>query len=489
MPPTSTRSRPLRRRIQLSQRWAQALLNLLLAGLFSLLVLAALAIPFLRQPGWLFLLLIGGWLLFQAIQQVLSRYLQGLWRGEVGKYQTLLEAYNTSLRETNDLEAILENLCRTLADLLQAQSSAILLYNTEQHSLHLAVIAGPMPDKLYQSLPVDLDPTQLRGVKPVAALPESALKQGLLALNIHLLAAMTLNRELIGLICLGPPHRAASFPLAAQHQLQVLAGQSSLVIKNARLITDLEATVQQLALTYRRTIDAQEQERRSLAVEIHDDILGRLTTMTLSLRNCRTWLEKKPEQVQTWIEHLEQETQDVNRRLREITQGLHPTVLTDLGLIAALQAYLDSLARQAWPPSAPREIVLTAQGFQQQRLGDLRLERDIYNLTRQALDNAIKHAAAEQIFIHLHWWGDEIRITVQDTGKGLKDAPEVLMGQNGRLGLLSIHQRARAWGGQVNFASQAGYGTTIRAMVPVEHPSDSPHTLQVFSQYLERLTA
>jgi signal transduction histidine kinase len=258
----------------------------------------------------------------------------------------------------------------------------------------------------------------------------------------------------------------------------------ALAVKSAYLLADLAEALSKLQLAYRRTIDAEDEERRRLAMELHDDILSRLTTMTLALRHGQKQLSVNPEQVQGCLEMVEYETQSINRRLREITQGLHPSVLVDLGLISALQAYMDSLVKKSLPASAPGLITLTAQGFNGDRLAEPNLERDLYFITRQALDNAIEHAHADQVFIHLRWREDAVSVTVQDNGRVMKEPPEQLMGQNGRLGLLSMNERVLTWQGRLTFHTTPGNGTTVQVRVPIDQPSRQPAHLQAFTQLL-----
>ena len=157
----------------------------------------------------------------------------------------------------------------------------------------------------------------------------------------------------------GSPYSAETL-----HWLEGMTGQLALIVKNAWLVSDLEETLNKLQLAYRRTIDAQEEERRSLATEIHDDILGRLTTMALTLRNSQKSLESQPAQVQTWLKGLEKETQELNRRLREITQGLHPSVLADLGFRAAdCVAFEDSSNGLRAATAAGLKTVITPNRF------------------------------------------------------------------------------------------------------------------------------
>ncbi len=224
-----------------------------------------------------------------------------------------------------------------------------------------------------------------------------------------------------------------------------------------------------------------------MAIELHDDILSHLTSMAIMLHNSRRHLGTDPTQTRYCLEILAEEIQYLNYRLREITQGLHPSVLTDLGLIPALQAYIDSLARQPLPDSTPKTIALTAQGFNGNRIPKQKQENDLYYLTRQALDNALVHAHTEQVFIHLRWGQEAISITVRDKGRGMKDAPEALMGQNGHLGLLSMNERALAWRGRLAIHTAPDQGTTVQARIPINQPTDAPSHLQTFTQYLTKL--
>lgn len=401
-------------------------------------------------------------------------------------YRQIVEEYGQVVREMSDLGGLLQYVTQTLHETLDAESVSVWLYHAQDHILVLSSFVGTIAANDLAELPVDIESKRLHITRRVSTLPESALRHGLMASGVQVITSMNWGDELIGIIGLGHHRFGKGHSNETMHLLDLMAGQSALAVKNACLISDLEETLSKLQLAYRRTIDAQEEERRSLAAELHDDILGRLTTMALTLRNSRKYLASDPDQVRSWLEALEKETQDVNRRLREITQGLHPSVLTDLGLISALRAYVDSIAKKSLPPSAPRAVTLTAQGFGDEGIADQKLEHTLYQIARQALDNAVAHAHADQVFIHLRWREDSVSITVQDTGRGLRDVPEALMGQNGRLGLLSMNERVRAWGGRLNIHTVPSQGTTVHARLPIAQQSSAPTHLQAFTQHLAR---
>ena len=433
------------------------------------------------------------WIIFGLIFVWIGSRLPFILHPERWAYQRIIERYNLLVRQVSDQEILLDRMAHLLYQNLGLEHLSIWRYQSENGLLILSRQVGTnvkqadTGSEVLTELPLDLSPQQLQGAWPVSALPESALRQGLLASGVQLATSLSLGHEVIGLLGLGSAHSGRGYNSETLRWLDWLSGQLALAVKNAYLITDLEETLTKLQLAYRRTVEAEAEERRRLAVELHDDVLSRLTTMTLTLRNSQRCLASEPVQVQNWLEMLEQETQSLNRRLREITQGLHPSVLVDLGLIAALQAYMDSLARRSLPDSAPHTITLTAQGFAGDRLAAPNLERDLYYITRQALDNAIMHAQAEQVFLHLRWREDAISLTVQDTGRGMKDKPEQLMGLNGHLGLLSMNERALARRGRLTFQTNSGRGTTVHVHIPIDQPSPAPTHLQAFTHRLRRV--
>ncbi len=466
------------------ERQVYGLMTLLVTSLLTLLLYMVLSLFSVPSNYRMFVCALGALLIFAVLYPWLEVGLERISRPERLVYRQLLEEYGQVVRGTADLSALLPYVTRTLYESLNVNHTTVWLYQAEDSLLTLAYAEGVMPTPHLSELPVDLELKQLYGTQGSSTLPESALRQGLMAVGIETVASLSLRHELVGMIGLGSYRHGQSHRHETLRVLDLLAGQLALAVKNSRLISDLAETLDKLQLAYRRTIDAQEKERRNLAVELHDDVLSRLTTMGMTLRNSQRQLTNNTAQVQAWLEMLEQETRYLNHRLREITQGLHPTILTDLGLIAALQAYLDSLTKHALSTSAPRTVDLTAQGFGEARIQDQKLERDLYYITRQALDNALKHAQAEQIFIHLRWRDDAVTITVQDTGMGLKGAPELLMGQQGHLGLLSMHERVLVWRGRLSFQSTPGRGTTVYARLPISQSSPNPTHLQAFTHYL-----
>jgi signal transduction histidine kinase len=399
-------------------------------------------------------------------------------------YQKIITQCSHYTSKVSDPEILLDKMTHLLYTTLETETFTLWRYDGDENSFCMLRTSGAALSSKLAELPVDIPADTLRKTVAVSNLASSALKQGLVAANIKFFTTLNLGETVIGAIGFGPSALVSNFTARHREWLRVLAGSLTPLLHSSMLSLKLAQTAENLHLAYRRTIDVQDNERRSLATELHDDILGRLTTMALTLNKSQKEVRTRPVEVQNWLGTLEGETQSVNRRLREITQGLHPTVLTDLGLISATRAYMDTLAKQPRRHHTRQTVTLTAQGFEQQRIDNKSIERDIYYITKQALDNALNHAQADQIFIHMRWDDDAISVTVRDTGRGMPAAPEKLVGFDGHLGLLSMHERTVAWRGSLSLHTDPDQGTTVRARLPVDQASPYPADLQAYVQYL-----
>ncbi len=426
--------------------------------------------------------------------QNLKSKIQNYFIGARQSYHQIFEAYHHDIREIADHDEILQHLACLLHRHLKADLVLVWLHQAESGNLFLAHALGNVTDStLAELFPLDIRPESLTHPQFVFDLPEGTSRQGLMALGVQTIMPIQWRGMLLAVVGLGHLYQQSEVKYNAKtlNWLDSMAGETALALQTARL----EEELKKLRPIYRWTIDGREEERRRLASELHDDVMTQITTLTMTVHNIRAKLSQLNNDIDpnifSWLETVEQSLPQVNHRLREIMQGLHPSVLTNLGLIAALRGYMDSLAKQPLPPSAPPTITitLTVEGFGE-RLADPKLERDIYYLTRQAIDNAIRHARPPQILVHLRWGkrADEqiISITVRDTGEGMKAKPETLVGHNGHLGLVSMSERVDAWGGQLAMDSELNKGTTIHAIIHLEQPGDPTAELQQAIRQLKR---
>ncbi|MEX2273980.1 MAG: sensor histidine kinase [Actinomycetota bacterium] len=207
----------------------------------------------------------------------------------------------------------------------------------------------------------------------------------------------------------------------------------------------------------RPVVEAQEQERRRIASDVHDDQIQKLTAVSLRLQTFRRHV--KGEQALDDLRALEQTVGRAIESLRHLLFELRPKLLDDVGLTAALTQY----ARRAELESGIAHVVV----------GDLEVEppsevRGVaYRIAQEALSNARRHADADQIEVQLLSVDDAVLVRVIDDGAGFdrRSSEEV----EGHLGLSTMRERAELAGGWWRIRSTSGRGTTVEFGLPL-HP-------------------
>ncbi len=230
-----------------------------------------------------------------------------------------------------------------------------------------------------------------------------------------------------------------------------------------RLHREVAANQQLLAVLSRRLIEAQEQERRHLARELHDQLGQVLTSIRLNLEALRPRVDA------AGMPRLEESMQVVDQaieQVRGLSFDLRPAALDLLGLEAALRAFVNRLAARA---GLALEFASNLGGH---RL-PATLETVCFRVVQEAFTNVLRHAHATRCWINLVLRDGEVQITVGDDGRGFDvgDARRrALAGES--LGLLSLQERVQLFGGQIAIDAAPGRGTTIRVRFPVHAPED-----------------
>jgi signal transduction histidine kinase len=189
-------------------------------------------------------------------------------------------------------------------------------------------------------------------------------------------------------------------------------------------------------------------ERRRLENNLHDGAQLTLTMLAGQLATARQEAQRKPELAPGLFEDAETHLLIAIDELRDLAHGIHPTILTDLGLVEAIRSLSDG------SPVPIRLLELPAGRL------DSTAEATAYYVVAEALTNAQRHANAKQITIRVLESGRYLRIEVGDDGVG---------GADERLGsgLQGLRDRVEALGGMLRVASGAGRGTLVRADIPL----------------------
>jgi signal transduction histidine kinase len=225
------------------------------------------------------------------------------------------------------------------------------------------------------------------------------------------------------------------------------AAAARLALENARLHAELRAQLVLLQESRARIVAAGDVERRRIERDLHDGAQQRLVALALELRTAQRRLgDKPPEDVDDVLGTAVDELQRAVEELRELAHGLHPSVLTQSGLAAALE----SLA-------ATTPVPVTIEETPTERLPEA-VEAAAYFVACEALANAVKHADASRITISAARHDGRLVIEVVDDGVGGADATGS--------GLRGLADRVEAHGGRFRVESREGEGTRVIGELP-----------------------
>jgi signal transduction histidine kinase len=203
-----------------------------------------------------------------------------------------------------------------------------------------------------------------------------------------------------------------------------------------------------------QVLTAQEEERKRIARELHDDTAQALTSVLVRLR----LLERgaKDERIRTGVAELRELTGATLDGVRRMAIDLRPPMLDDLGLEAALQAHVQDFS-QRWP------VKVT---FTSRRVGRVppEVELVLYRIVQEALSNVAKHSGAAEVKARLTRRGRTLRLLIEDDGCGF-DVEAVKGSRESGLGLFGMEERLALIGGTLRVGSDAGSGTRVSAEV------------------------
>jgi signal transduction histidine kinase len=216
----------------------------------------------------------------------------------------------------------------------------------------------------------------------------------------------------------------------------------------AAVVAEREAIAKGLRESRARLVTVADNERRRLENNLHDGAQLTLTMLAGQLASAREESRRNPDLAPGLFEDAETHVLIAIDELRDLAHGIHPTILTDLGLAEAIRSLTDA-------SPVPIQVLKLPSG----RL-DSTAEATAYYVVAEALTNAQRHARAKQIAIRVIESGRFLRIEVADDGAGGADE------RNGS-GLQGLRDRVEAMGGALRVASTPGRGTLVRAEIPL----------------------
>lgn len=229
--------------------------------------------------------------------------------------------------------------------------------------------------------------------------------------------------------------------------VQSVGAAAALALENERLQAELRAQLAELRASRARLVEATDTERRRIERDLHDGTQGRLVAVAMSLGLLESKLPAGSTEAPALVSEAREALALALAELRELTQGIHPTLLVERGLPAALEELCSRAA-------LPVEFELTID----RRLPD-QVESAAYFFASEALANAAKYSHAHTVRVYASADDDTLTLEIADDGIGGAAA-------GGGSGLRGLTDRVEALGGRMTISSPPGRGTTLRADIP-----------------------
>jgi signal transduction histidine kinase len=263
---------------------------------------------------------------------------------------------------------------------------------------------------------------------------------------------------------LGVMNIAIHQPRRFTHQdvqlLSSIANQITVAIENAALYDEVRRKEEMRGELLHEIISTQEEERKRIARELHDETSQTLTGLSVNLEAVMNALPLDPDQTKAKLEKVQALAIRTLEEIQRVIYELRPSLLDDLGLLAAVnwgaKEYLETAGIQVHLETDGEERRLPAE-----------IETALFRIIQEATTNIVRHSGADSTSITIEYRENSVALRIEDNGKGFEPHQAIVPKNKGRgLGLLSMQERAELLGGELTLQSRPGSGTCITADIP-----------------------
>lgn len=445
--------------------------------LFNLVVVTSLAVayPYLRRylQRWADNLFYGGWYDYSTVVGEISHSLE-----EASGLAELTDAFSQGIQKTMRVEwacLIVPGGQEGSVVRLAGQADATTLLG-DLHMVDIPHIIAYLrritEPKTHRELQQAL--SRLESLTPSE---QRLLRNSGLRLWVPLLG----HHQATGILLLGPKYGGDMFDSADLQILAVVSRQASMAFRNVQLIHQLEEKAQENDQYQKEIVRVREGERKRIALELHDQVIQALVGLKYQLAGLQnhsladSQAISRVGDVQDGISNLIQTT-------RVLCHDLRPPAL-DLGLVPGLRSLISNFEQRSG-----LSVTLNVDGDRSVPI-DEDVALCLYRCTSEALQNVHKHARASRVHVQLTIEPNQLRMTVEDNGRGFAVPQRLgsLMEAN-HFGLVGMRERIELIDGTFRVASQPASGTCVEACVPLtrQTPPDASEGVTSLDAYLER---
>lgn len=387
-----------------------------------------------------------------------------------------LNAVAMAMNTPAPLAQSLDRSLRALLDALALDAGWVLLFDRSGERIQLSSWVGLPSELAARELAVALRDcpcalaVQEQRAHVVASLPphcplrEARLKDQR-AVGSHVTVPILARGHVLGVFGVASAETQA-FNAEEVKLLQAVGQQLGVAVENARLWDDLRDKERVRRQLLEKIITAQEEERKRIARELHDDTGQALTSLMVGLRAANDALAVQNDHAtaRARLSELREIAAQTLEAVKRLARELRPPLLDDLGLAAALERYVAN-----YQANFGLRVDLETSGLRQEERLPPTVELTLYRVIQEALTNIVKHAHAQNVSLVVERKADKLIAIVEDDGCGF-DVRAVVeaTAEEGKLGLHGMRERIELVGGRLQFESAPGAGTSVFVEIPLE---------------------
>lgn len=380
----------------------------------------------------------------------------------------ILNKISTTVNETLDLTEMLERALSEVLILTGIDVGAIFLLNDSLGDLNLMAHQGLSKDAAQLAAQLGMLDGSCGGVierGQLAIVPDLTRYRGKRASSLireHLKSLMhvplSTKRCTLGSMCVATREKN-SFRKEDEELLTAIGSQIAVAIENARLYAEVQHKEHVRAVLYKKIVNAQEEERRRIARELHDDISQALTALIFSAEEGLDLSD--PSEIKLRLRNMRDIIQNTLDGVHQIIFDLRPSMLDHLGLVPAMRWFAESHLE------SKGARVTIKQDTPIKRLSP-ELETALFRVVQEAITNIARHSAARNVELSIRLNQGELCVDIVDDGIGFEINSVTISPDSGRgLGLLGMEERLELLNGELTVEAAPGAGTKVFIRVPI----------------------
>ena len=366
-----------------------------------------------------------------------------------------------------ELTSVLDTICNISSQALKASATAVFLKDAKQNVFHNKATFTQLTElKKYNGTRFEIPGSVVESIlsekktvtliSDIQSFPNLPHLEIFKEQNIHTIGIAGLYRQhdLIGVLISIYIGDQIHLPEDMIALLQGLANQTGIAITNASLFEQMHASRKRQQFLAHQLVMVQEDERRSLSRELHDEIGQMLTGLQFTIKSI---MVQSTEEQKNKLDQAQIQISVIISQIRELSINLRPSLLDDLGILPTLIWYFDRY-------EAKTGIRVS---FEQQNLDQRfssELEITAFRIVQEALTNVARYAETDSVDVKITNLESIMQVEIHDRGKGFD---MTFPSKNQSMGLEGMRERAFAMGGSLEIQSQLGKGTDIHAKLPI----------------------